>query len=43
MKLKDIYGLAIQMGMDADPRGRAAAEADLQAARKAYDLSLIHI
>ena len=37
MKLKDIYGLAIQMGMDADPRGRAAAEAELQAARKAYD------
>lgn len=34
MKLQDIYALAIEAGMNADPRGRAAAEKDLQRAAK---------
>lgn len=34
MKLKDIYSLAISAGMNADPRGKAAAEKDLQKAKK---------
>ena len=37
MKIKDLYALAIEMGMSADPRGRAAAEKYLQKTQKAYD------
>jgi hypothetical protein len=37
MKLAEIYALAIDLGMAADPRGRAAAEQALAAARGAYD------
>ena len=29
MQLQEIYALAIEMGMEADPRGRAAAEKTL--------------
>jgi len=34
MKLQEIYALAIEAGMNADPRSRAAAEKDLQRAAK---------
>ena len=37
MQVQDIYALAIEMGMDADPRGRAAAEKTLQKAKKIYE------
>jgi len=37
MKIKDIYALAIDTGMNADPRGREAAEKVLAKAKKAYD------
>ena len=36
MKFQDIYNLAVEMGMNADPRGRAGAEKALAAAQKAY-------
>lgn len=37
MKLKEIYDLAIQMGMDADPRGRLGAEKVLDGRKKEYE------
>ncbi len=37
MKLQEIYQLAVNMGMDADPRGRAAAQKVIDNAQKAYD------
>ena len=37
MKFKDIYNLAIELGMEADPRGREGAEKVLAAARKNYE------
>lgn len=37
MKLGDIYQLAINMGMQADPRGQEAVQKDLDKAQKAYD------
>ena len=37
MKFKDIYNLAIELGMEADPRGREGAEKALAAARKSYE------
>lgn len=37
MKLKDIYGLAVKAGMEADPRGIFAAEKDLDKSRKKWD------
>lgn len=37
MKLQEIYNLSIQMGMDADPRGREAAEKILSKKRKEYE------
>ncbi len=37
MKLKDIYTLAVRMGMDNDPRGTALAERQLAKSKKAYD------
>lgn len=37
MKLREFYELAIQAGMDADFRGRAALEKELQDAQKTYD------
>lgn len=37
MQLQEIYALAIEMGMEADPRGRAAAEKTLQKAKKTYE------
>ena len=36
MKFQDIYNLAVEMGMNADPRGRAGAEKALAAAQKKY-------
>jgi hypothetical protein len=35
--LQEFYELAIQSGIDADPRGRATVEKELSEARKAYD------
>jgi putative NIF3 family GTP cyclohydrolase 1 type 2 len=37
VRLQEFYELAIQAGIDADPRGRAAVEAGLQDARSAYE------
>ena len=37
MQLQEIYALAIEMGMEADPRGRAEAEKTLQKAKKTYE------
>lgn len=37
MKLKEFYQGAVQAGIDADPRGKTAVEADLRDAQKAYD------
>ena len=37
MKLREFFDLAIQAGMDADPRGRAAAAQDLQDNKRTYD------
>ena len=37
MKLAEIYQLAVEMGMDADPRGREGAEQALAATRKQYE------
>ena len=37
MKLRELFELAIQTGMDADPRGRAAALQDLQETKRTYD------
>ncbi len=37
MKLQEFYELAIQAGMEADPRGKAALEQELQDAKKAYE------
>jgi putative NIF3 family GTP cyclohydrolase 1 type 2 len=37
LKLQEFYELAIQSGIDADPRGRAAVEKELSEARKAYE------
>ena len=37
MILQEFYELAIQSGIDADPRGRATVEKELSEARKAYD------
>lgn len=37
MKLQEFYDLAIQAGIDADPRGRAAVEAELRETQKLYD------
>jgi len=37
VKLREFFELAIRAGMDADPRGRAAAEQDLQENQRAYD------
>ncbi len=37
MKLREFFELAIQTGMNADPRGRAALDGELQEAKKAYD------
>ena len=36
MKFQDIYNLAVEMGMNADPRGRNGAEKALAAAQKKY-------
>lgn len=37
MKLQEFFRLAIQSGIDADPRGRAIVEQELREARKAYE------
>jgi hypothetical protein len=37
LKLQDFFQLAIQSGIDTDPRGRAAVEQDLHDRRKAYE------
>ncbi len=37
MKLRQMYELAVQCGIDADPRGRKAVEAELKKAKKCYD------
>lgn len=37
MILQEFYELAIQFGIDADPRGRATVEKELSETRKAYD------
>ena len=37
MKLQEFYELAIQSGIDADPRGRATVEKELSEACKAYE------
>lgn len=37
MKLRELFELAIRTGMDADPRGRAAALQDLQETKRTYD------
>lgn len=37
MKLKDIYELAIEMGMEADPRGKAEVQKRLKKAKEKYD------
>lgn len=37
MKLQELFRRAIQAGIDADPRGRAAVEQELHEARKAYE------
>ncbi|MCR4963994.1 MAG: NGG1p interacting factor NIF3 [Firmicutes bacterium] len=37
MKLSDIYRTAVEMGMNADPRGREAAQKELDKAAKAYE------
>lgn len=37
MKLKEIYQLAVEMGMEADPRGKQAVERDLRLTRKSYE------
>ncbi|MGI5891747.1 MAG: NGG1p interacting factor NIF3 [Bacillota bacterium] len=37
MKLGDIYKLSIQMGINADPRGRSLPKKDLQKSRQKYD------
>ncbi len=37
MKLQEFYELAVQAGIDADPRGRPAVEQELREARKSYD------
>lgn len=37
MKLKEIYALAVEAGITADPRGQKAVEKDLAKAKKRYD------
>jgi len=37
LKLQEFFRLAIQSGIDADPRGRAIVEQELREARKAYE------
>ncbi len=37
MKLRELFELAIRTGMDADPRGPAAAQQDLQETKRTYD------
>ncbi len=37
MKLQESFRLAIQSGIDADPRGRAMVEQELHEERKAYE------
>lgn len=37
MKLDEIYSIAIQKGVDADPRGRGEVEQALQRTKRAYD------
>jgi putative NIF3 family GTP cyclohydrolase 1 type 2 len=37
LKLQEFFQLAIQSGIDADPRGRAVVELELQETRKAYE------
>ena len=37
MKLQEFFRLAIQAGIDADPRGRAVVEQELREARRAYE------
>lgn len=37
MKLQELYNLAVSAGIDADPRGRAAVEAELRETAKAYE------
>ena len=37
MKLREFFRLAIQSGIDADPRGRATVEQELHETRKAYE------
>lgn len=37
MKLKEIYELAVEMGMKADPRGEKAVKKDLEKAKKKWD------
>jgi putative NIF3 family GTP cyclohydrolase 1 type 2 len=37
LKLQEFFRLAIQAGIDADPRGRAAVEQELREARTAYE------
>ncbi|MCL1874052.1 MAG: NGG1p interacting factor NIF3, partial [Clostridiales bacterium] len=37
MKIKEIYELAIEMGINADPRGREAVEKVLAKARQKYE------
>jgi putative NIF3 family GTP cyclohydrolase 1 type 2 len=37
VKLRELFELAVRTGMDADPRGRAAALQDLQETKRTYD------
>src|SRR4030067_132777 len=37
VKLQEFYELAIQSGIDADPRGRPEVEQELREAQKAYE------
>lgn len=37
MNIRNFFALAIQAGMDADPRGRAAAEQDLEDCKRTFD------
>ncbi len=37
MTLREFFDLAIQTGIDGDPRGRAVVEKELQEVKKSYD------
>lgn len=37
MKMKEIYGLAIRMGMEADPRGKRFVQRELRKTKKKYE------